>query len=70
MRNGFIVLSEKDWEGMDEKQKLWAIYNTMSSMDTRLKILERRPVVDKCFSFLGGIVGGALAFLGIKYGGK
>lgn len=70
MSNGFIVLNEKDWEGMDEKQKLWAIYNTLNSMDKRLKILERRPVVDKCFSFFGGIIGGALAFFGIKYGGK
>ena len=67
--NGFITITEKDWECMDEKQKLWAIYNTLQTMDSRMKALEKRPIADKCFAFLGGIVGGFLAALGIKIGG-
>ncbi|MGA2332307.1 MAG: hypothetical protein ABSG75_11160 [Syntrophales bacterium] len=67
--NGFITIKEKDWEGMDDKQKLWAIYNTLQTMDGRMKTLERRPITDKCFAFCGGIIGGFLAALGIKYGG-
>ena len=66
--NGFITITKADWECMDEKQKLWAIYNTLQTMHNRLEVLERRPLVDKCWAFIGGIVGGILAALGIKYG--
>ncbi len=55
---------------MDDKQKLWAIYNTLQTMDTRMKCIERRPIADKCFAFLGGVVGGFMAAFGIKYGGQ
>jgi len=45
------------------------MFNTIQSMDKRLKKLEKRPIMDKVTSFAGGIVGGALAYLGIKIGG-
>lgn len=70
MSDGFITINEKDWQSMDDEQKLWAIYNTLQTMDGRMKTLEKRPIIDKCFSFAGGIVGGAAAFLGIKWGGQ
>ncbi len=69
MGEGFLVLNEKDWTKMTPEQRDWAVFNTLCSMDQRLKKLERRPIVDKCYSFLGGILGGAAAALGIKYGG-
>ena len=69
MSNGFLVLNEKDWKQMSPQQKEWATFNTLQSMSERLGRLEKRPVIDKCFSFLGGVVGGAAAFLGIKIGG-
>ncbi len=69
MENGFIVLDDKDWEGMTAEQRDWAVFKTLKSIDGRLKKLERRPIIDKCFAFLGGIVGGFLAALGIRAGG-
>lgn len=67
MDSGFLVLNEKDWEKMSEEQRAWAVFNTLCSMDARLKKIESRPIVDKCFSFLGGIVGGVAATFGIKW---
>jgi len=66
--NGFLVLNEKDWENMTPEQKEWATFNTLQSMNERLKTLEKRPFHDKCFSFMGGIIGGAAAAVGIKIG--
>ena len=69
MENGFLVISEKGFGIMTDEEKQWAIFNTLKSIDARLKTLEKRPFVDKCWSFAGGIVGGAAAALGIKWGG-
>jgi len=69
MANGYMIITEKDWEEATEKQKSWMMFNTIQSMDKRLKKLEKRPIMDKVTSFAGGIVGGALAYLGIKIGG-
>jgi len=69
MSNSYMIITEKDWEEASEKQRSWMMFNTIQSMDARLKKLEKRPIMDKVFSFAGGIIGGALAFLGIKIGG-
>ena len=69
MSNSYMIIKEKDWEKATEKQKSWMLFNTVQSMDARLKKLEKRPIIDKMFSFVGGVIGGALAFLGIKIGG-
>jgi len=69
MENGFLVLTEKDWEKMSQEQQSWAIFNTMQSMSRRLTDLEKRPLMDKCWSFMGGVIGGFAAALGIKWGG-
>lgn len=66
MSNGYMIITEKDWEKADENQRGWMMFNTIQNMDKRLKKLERRPVIDKIYSFVGGIIGGVLAFLGIK----
>ena len=66
MANGFIVLDETDWEGMNQEQRSWMLFKTLKSIDARLLKLEKRPLTDKCFSFLGGAVGGFAAALGIK----
>jgi hypothetical protein len=68
MANGFIVLDERDWEGMDSDQRSWMVFKTLKSIDIRLSKLEKRPLTDKCFSFLGGALGGFAAALGIKIG--
>lgn len=69
MSNGFLVLDEKDWESATAEQRSWMTFKTLESIDKRLKVLEKRPFVDKCFSFLGGAVGGLAAAIGIKWGG-
>lgn len=68
MANGFIVVDEKDWEKTPAERRDWLIFNTLKSMDERLKKLERRPMTDRCFAFLGGVMGGFAATLGIKWG--
>jgi len=64
MANGFIVVDEKDWEGADAEQRFWMIFKTLRSIDGRLQKLERW---NKCFSFVGGLIGGFVAALGIKW---
>lgn len=64
---GFLVLDEKDWEGMTPEQQSWAIYKTLHSLNARIISLENRTFMDKCFAFVGGIIGGFVAAVGMKY---
>lgn len=66
MANGFIV-TEKDWGKMEPAQQGWMTFNAIQDLNARLQKLEKRPMVDKCFSFLGGVIGGFAAVLGIKW---
>ncbi len=66
MSNGFMVVTKKNWEAATEKQKSWMLFNTIQSMDGRLKKLEKRPIIDKIYAFGGGVLGGALAYLGFN----
>jgi len=69
MSNGFLIIDEKAWDGATPEQQSAMTFKTLRSIDARLSKLEKRPVIDKCFSFAGGVVGGAAAFLGIKWSG-
>jgi hypothetical protein len=66
MANGFIVTKD-DWEHMTPAQQGWMTFNAVQDMNKRVECLENRPIVDKCFAFAGGIIGGAFAALGIKW---
>ena len=66
MSNGYMIINEKDWEKASEEQRSWMVFNTIQSINARLEKLEKRPVADKIYAFGGGIVGGALSYLGIK----
>ena len=66
MSDSYMVITEKDWEKADEKQRSWMLFNTMQNINCRVKKLERRPIVDKVWAFVGGIIGGAAAYLGLK----
>lgn len=68
MANGFIVIDDKEWEHADAEARSWMTYKTLKAIDGRLQVLEKRPLMDKCFSFLGGAIGGFAAALGIKWG--
>jgi hypothetical protein len=65
MGNGFIV-SKETWDHMPDEQQRWIMFETMQAVNARLKRLERW---NTCWSFAGGIVGGAMSALGIKVGG-
>jgi len=67
MANGFLVVDEKDWKDLTPERRDWLIFNTLQALDNRMMALEKRPLSDKCWSFMGGIVGGFAASLGIKW---
>jgi hypothetical protein len=65
--NGFVITKET-WENMPAEQREWLLFDTLQDMNRRLKLVEERPFRDKCYSFMGGLIGGALAAAGIKWG--
>ncbi len=69
MSNGFIIINEKSWASMSAEEKEEATYNTLKSIDERLKCLEKRKWIDSLGSFAGGVVGGLAAMLGITKAG-
>lgn len=58
--SAFMVINEKDWEKATPEQRDWMIFNTLQNMNSRLRVLEKRPLWDKAILFAGGIFGGAL----------
>lgn len=61
-----MIVNEKDWEIATEEQRSWMVFNTIQSINVRLEKLEKRPIIDKALSLVGGVIGGVLAFFGIK----
>jgi hypothetical protein len=66
MSDGFMVITEKDWEHATSEQRDWMVFNTMQSVNQRLGSLERRDLYYKICAFGGGMVGGALVIGGMK----
>lgn len=66
MANGFLVIDEKDWGDATPEQQSWMIFKTLKIMDQRLYGLERW---NKYLSFIGGLRGGFVAALGMKWAG-
>lgn len=62
----FLVCDEKDWEGMSQEQRDWMIFKTLRVVNNEMITLKRW---NKCFSTIGGMIGGAAAFLGFKFFG-
>jgi hypothetical protein len=60
---GFMVFTEKDWEKAQPEQRDWFIFNTLQSMDNRLKKLEQQRLLNFACMFAGSAVGGALMML-------
>jgi hypothetical protein len=63
-----MTVTERDWEHMSTDNRDWLVFSTLKSMDKRLEVIETKSRFDKCWSFLGGVVGGVAAALGIKVG--
>ncbi len=65
MSNGFII-SKETWDAMPDEQRSWIMFETMQGVDVQLKSLKRW---NKASSFVGGVIGGVLASLGVKWSG-
>ena len=61
-----MVITKETWENIPDEEKLWIIFNTVQELVPRVAKLEGRKVFDKGLNLAGGIIGGALAFLGLK----
>jgi hypothetical protein len=55
--NGFIITKDT-WERTPQEQRDWIMFETIQSMNDRMKVLERW---NKAMSFAGGITGGIAA---------
>ena len=64
-----MVMSPERWKGMDNDERTWLIYDTLAELNKRIKSLEDRKWWDGVKMFTGGIIGGAAAFLGLRWGG-
>jgi len=65
-----MVITEKDWEHANSDQRDWMVFNTMQSVNNRLKTLEVRDLYYKLCAFGGGMVGGGTVMLGFRlFGG-
>ncbi|NLT24645.1 MAG: hypothetical protein GXX82_16505 [Syntrophorhabdus sp.] len=61
--DGFLTFTEKDWEKTPPERRDWIVYNTLRSMDERLKKLEQRRFLNFAWMFVGSAAGGALMIL-------
>lgn len=66
MGKGFLILDEKDWEDATPEQQSWMIFKTLRNMDQRLERLEHW---NRCMSFFGGLLGGFIAAIGMRWAG-
>lgn len=66
MENG---ISKDTFKGMDVNSKLDVLFDYLHESCRHIKMLKKRPVLDKCLAFAGGVIGGFLAALGMKWSG-
>ena len=70
MANGTIIFDDKDWQNVSPEQRDRLIYNTLVSMDRRLKVIEGKKWVNSGCAVIGGVIGGILfniaKLLGVK----
>lgn len=57
MANGTIMLDEKDWKEVSPEQRDRMIYNTLVSIDGRLKKLENKKWINSSCALIGGAIG-------------
>jgi hypothetical protein len=69
MANMKMVVNEERWKEFTEEEKSWMTYDTLRDISRRVKKLENRKLLDGAKSFAGGVIGGACAILGLKWGG-
>ena len=69
MANAKMTVSPERWKEMNENDRTWIIYDSLITIDKRVTHLEHDAWMHKGFAFVGGVIGGGLSFLGIKWGG-
>jgi len=68
--NGFLVVNEKAWEDTPPESRDKLIFLTLQAIDQRLCKLEKAGFYHKACATGGGIFGGIIAALGIKWLGN
>ena len=63
------LIAEEQWKGYSSDEREWLTFNFFQSIDRRLNNLERRKKIDTGISAITGVLGGAAAYFGIKFGG-
>lgn len=60
------MLTEKDWEKATPEQRGWYTYNAILILSNRLNVLESRAWFHRGCAFIGGLIGGFAAAMGVK----
>lgn len=68
MENGFLIVTRDDWRTMTPEQKDWAMFNTMQSVNERLKALEGKSLFNRICVSIGAVVGGMAGGIGAVLG--
>ena len=84
MNDGFIVISEKDWEKASPEQRAWWTYTALQRVGERFEKIDncieqlqgsaqKTSTIKNALLFAGSLVGGALmilvlVLLGVKVG--
>lgn len=68
MANGCLNqrVSREEFMRKSADDKLVCLFDVVSALQADVEKSKRHPIVDKAWAGLGGMVGGALAALGIK----
>lgn len=65
-----VVMDEVTWSKLTSENRDWIIYNTVAGQGKRIGVLEKRHVVHKALSVVGGFIGGMMGVFGSKYCGQ
>jgi len=69
MKDAHMVIGKEAFKSMPQADQNYTIYQNLNNLEQRIYALEHKNWFDKSKSFLGGITGGVLTIIGIKFGG-
>lgn len=55
-----VIMDETTFGKLSPENRDWIIYNTVAGQGKRIDVLERRHVVHKALSVVGGFIGGLM----------
>lgn len=62
-----VIMDETTFGKLSPENRDWIIYNTVAGQGKRIDVLERRHVVHKALSVVGGFIGGLMGVFGSKF---